>query len=550
MRREDFQDWLSDGMKDRPEDPDPIYPLPEVITEAHGIKRFELAGTRATLGCDLALGRGIGCAWQREGVTVDIDFNGCKARIHLERFNPTWKPGLRDEDGYEVRAPTPADEECYVGEGVLKSITTSDGEGECTGCGGTGHTKEGRYCERCGETGTEKPWPCEYCGGKGYTDEDCHEGEAKSCRECSGHGWARTCRACEGSGCEDCEGTGQEGVAVTERFKGVDIEAMKTATMKDSARRTHGLVSCPECDGTGKRRGHECERCGGHGEVPKDEIALEGGPRPRSVDCPDCEGEGSHGKGRTRRKCGLCGGSGRVDALVGATRRKKCPVCFGDGRGEDGKPCPGCEGTGDAWKGVKIERGAEHVTVKVRADKDAEHVKIIPSLEDGFEERRCEVCTGRGIVSGHKCGSCAGSGKVMMPKDDPGPGREPKCPTCKGSGKAPLGTTCGPKGSCKVCGGSGTVTRRYLDGVRARDAAARKARAKKAKAKGAPKAKAKPRPEGAAPEAWAERTAETAMRLMGVMKAMSGEADVDVVLKGVDPEAVAKLKRALKPKGG
>lgn len=236
MKADEFSAWLENGMSPRAKDPDPVYPLPDTITAEHGIKRFEVSGERATLGCDLALGRGIGCSWTTEGVTVDIDYQGARARLKLDKYAPTHRPGIVDGDGHETRAPTPFDVECYVMEGVLKSLEASPLEP-------LKHT--GQLRDEI-KAFNKEVWPCQYCEAIGWPERD---GKRVKCKECDGHGWAVKCRECGGTGhtrhgvyCEMCNETGQVGQGLSDGFKESHFKAkrdrLRTADMVISLKKS------------------------------------------------------------------------------------------------------------------------------------------------------------------------------------------------------------------------------------------------------------------------------------------------------------------------
>lgn len=79
----------------------------------------------------------------------------------------------------------------------------------------------------------------------------------------------------------------------------------------------------------------ECGRCGGDGWITR-------GFPPVKVDCPACEGRGSHeeklgfhpvhgGLVSRSRKCGNCGGDGYKAAGMFGESERKCPTCNGTG---------------------------------------------------------------------------------------------------------------------------------------------------------------------------------------------------------------------------
>jgi hypothetical protein len=61
-------------------------------------------------------------------------------------------------------------------------------------------------------------------------------------------------------------------------------------------------AACPDCDGTGKKDGKECEKCGGTGEITQDAARK----TKDEGDCPECDG------------------TGKIDG-------KDCPACDGTG---------------------------------------------------------------------------------------------------------------------------------------------------------------------------------------------------------------------------
>jgi DnaJ-class molecular chaperone len=228
---------------------------------------------------------------------------------------------------------------------------------KCKGCGGTGHTKEGRYCEACDETGMEPDTSAPIKRPR-------KEGEPRTvdCPECFGERF----KAEEGKGhrtkCGTCDGSGR-----------VDPREVEEATLKAGprsegakarARKRHieglGKPACPGCRGKGtvrrsKRSGLaiECPTCeGGCTQKAADDVAARKlkameptsfTERFKEVECRACEGAGiSRHKGpRTRDavKCGACDGEGVI-------MLPKCEACDGRGRMVSGAECEPCTGTG------------------------------------------------------------------------------------------------------------------------------------------------------------------------------------------------------------
>jgi len=115
-----------------------------------------------------------------------------------------------------------------------------------------------------------------------------------------------------GSGFENLFGGGGR----RDRRRGHDIKVGLKLTLAEVATgatktvRIKSLESCPECDGTGARRGTQpipCGTCNGSGEVRRQAQSLFGQFLTVSP-CPTCAGEGTV----VHNPCERCGGDGRV----------------------------------------------------------------------------------------------------------------------------------------------------------------------------------------------------------------------------------------------
>lgn len=164
------------------------------------------------------------------------------------------------------------------------SFSNDSDEVECWSCQGSGQ--------------------CHLCDGTGKKDCLCVGIDNGKCWACKGKGrdpWSDTCWLCHGSGlCDDCYGT-----------------------LK---------MPCDYCDGSGI-----CEECGGIGRLPgngdngNDDNGGSGGGGNGD--------NGGNGGGSTKRKCVICGGSGKCEApSLGYISNKQ--YCWGNGK------CRPCNGTG------------------------------------------------------------------------------------------------------------------------------------------------------------------------------------------------------------
>ncbi|HVR87611.1 MAG TPA: hypothetical protein VMU54_25010, partial [Planctomycetota bacterium] len=116
------------------------------------------------------------------------------------------------------------------------------------------------------------------------------------------------------------------------------------------------------------------------------------------VNCFFCKG-----KIKVDILCQGCGGSGRINKLVGGV--VTCPQCSGRGRFTN-VDCPKCKGAGQIeCKG----RGCAHEVPK-------------PTFESFAEAYQCPSCLGHGSLMRHVaflCPECSGIGLILQPKADP-----------------------------------------------------------------------------------------------------------------------------------
>lgn len=164
--------------------------------------------------------------------------------------------------------------------------------------------------------------------------------------------------------------------------------------------------TCAPCNGTGTVK---CARCRGSGSVTSTERVVcpacgdseRRGSVKRQVRCNRCRGSG-----QITKRCGTCGGKGRVrgsdrDAFgkIRLDTRETCGSCGGSGKGFP-ESCPDCSGFGgmsgmvEVWSQCRTCRGQGTVS-------------------DG-SQLTCPVCDGKGNL---KCERCGGRGFTYRPKE-------------------------------------------------------------------------------------------------------------------------------------
>jgi hypothetical protein len=205
---------------------------------------------------------------------------------------------------------------------------------------------------------------------------------------------SQLCDKCQMNGrvyCDSCEGRGQRSIDC------LDCQG--------------GLITCPDCKGSGQARCLQCKGTGGHW----------------TENCPDCSG-----KGRITRECRRCDGSGERRIL-----------------------CYNCEHRGYVIKKTVITDDKGNKTTVYK------HFICLSCRGEGFLERSCSHCDGTGTtstkclrcrgvgqMSGY-CTKCNGSGKVLCSKLI-------ECAKCRATGKI--------NELCDACSGKGYITCPKCDG--------------------------------------------------------------------------------------
>ncbi|MFP4175325.1 MAG: DnaJ C-terminal domain-containing protein, partial [Halobacteriales archaeon] len=118
-----------------------------------------------------------------------------------------------------------------------------------------------------------------------------------------------------------------------------------------------------------------------------------------TVDCDACDGTGAADPSNARR-CGTCGGSGRVEQrqrtpFGQATTVTDCPDCGGSGTEYD-EPCDECKGDGEVHdrvtRTVEIPAGVEDgTTLRLRDGGNEVHIEVRVEEHDIFEREGADV---------------------------------------------------------------------------------------------------------------------------------------------------------------
>jgi len=118
-----------------------------------------------------------------------------------------------------------------------------------------------------------------------------------------------------------------------------------------------------------------------------------------TVGCDACDGTGASDPSNARR-CGTCGGSGRVEQrqrtpFGQTTTVTECPDCGGGGTAYD-EPCPDCGGDGEVrdrvTRTVEVPAGVEDgTTLRLRDGDNEVHIEVRVEEHDIFERDGSDV---------------------------------------------------------------------------------------------------------------------------------------------------------------
>lgn len=300
-----------------------------------------------------------------------------------------------DDDIIENNQQSPTPTDGYPGEGYVKVTCSScDASGKCYRCQGSG-----KYCYKCSGSGN-----CVECNGS-LICAKCNGDSCRTCEKCSGSG---NCKYCGGSAkCYQCDGVGQVDYGYYSHYR------EECALCRGSGRCLQCTGGkCGNCKGTGIWK---CGFCGGdgtchtcygsglceicEGNPPHCYVCLNGDGK-----CATCEGKGytweyrpnaniededvpsENGGGSssdTKRKCVICGGSGRCDNVTMLYTTRKY-YCLGSGR------CQWCNGSGQIRSVTGDWIRCVNCNGKLNAD---------------YGDGKCGKCGGSG-----KCKNCGGDG--------------------------------------------------------------------------------------------------------------------------------------------